>query len=136
MKIRLERVRFMPKDLKPRVLYVSEEFGAAAHLCPCACGTKIRTPLGPTDWSLEETARGPTLSPSVGNWQQPCQSHYMIYEGKIIWCKKWTREEIAAGRVIEEERRRDYHATLERRHRGFMRALWRRIKRFLRGSRL
>jgi hypothetical protein len=128
MKIRLERVHFMPKDLKPGVLYVSEEFGAAAHLCPCGCGTKIRTPLGPTDWSLEVTARGPTLHPSVGNWQQPCQSHYVIYKGEIIWCKKWSREQIAAGRRLEEEHRHVYYAGLYRHHRGALRRLWHWIK--------
>ena len=67
----------MPKDLKPGVLYVSEQFGAAAHLCACGCGSKIRTPIGPTEWSVEETDVGPTLHPSVGNWQQACQSHYV-----------------------------------------------------------
>ena len=45
----------MPQDLRPGVLYVSEEFGAAAHLCACGCGEKVSTPLGPTEWSLEET---------------------------------------------------------------------------------
>ena len=52
MKIELQRVHYMPKELKPGVLYVSEEFGAAAHLCACGCGAKIRTPLGPTEWTL------------------------------------------------------------------------------------
>jgi len=33
MKIELQHVHYMPKDLKPGVLYVSEEFGIAAHLC-------------------------------------------------------------------------------------------------------
>ena len=75
MKIRLQRVDYMPKELEPGVLYVSEEFDAAAHLCPCGCGSKIRTPLGPTDWALEENDNGPTLHPSIGNWQLPCQSH-------------------------------------------------------------
>ena len=98
MKIELQRVHYMPKELKPGVLYVSEEFGAAAHLCACGCGSKIRTPLGPTEWALEETDSGPTLRPSVGNWQQACQSHYWIYRGEIVWSVKWTPEQIAAGR--------------------------------------
>lgn len=128
MKIKLQRVHFMPKDLKPGVLYVSEKFGAAAHLCACGCGTKIRTPLGPTDWSLEETASGPTLHPSVGNWQQACQSHYMIYQGKVIWCKKWTPKQIAAGRQAEEERQRAYYAALDRQHSSTIRKFWRWLK--------
>src|SRR5262245_13321790 len=110
MKIELRRVRYMPKELAAGVLYVSEEFGAAAHLCPCGCGSKVRTPLGPTEWSLEETKTGPTLRPSVGNWQQQCRSHYLIDNGEVLWCAAWTPEEIAAGRQREEERSRTYYA--------------------------
>lgn len=114
MKIKLRRVEYMPKDLQPGMLYVAEEFGAAAHLCPCGCGVKIRTPLGPTEWSLRETKRGPTLYPSVGNWQQACQSHYWIEDGEIIWAEKWTPTEIAAGRRREEAHR---HAQYDPRRR-------------------
>src|SRR2546421_6007834 len=104
MKIELQQVLYIPRELMPGVLYVSEEFGAAAHLCPCGCGSKIRTPLGPTEWALEETARGPTLYPSVGNWQHDCQSHYWIYEGEVKWADKWTPRQINLGRRGEEAR--------------------------------
>jgi hypothetical protein len=102
----------MPKKLEPGVLYVSEEFGAVAHLCPCGCGSKIRTPLGPTEWSLKVTRMGPSLFPSIGNWQLPCKSHYWIKHGKIIWASSWTPEQIATGRHNEEERRHAYYGTL------------------------
>ncbi len=124
MRIELKRVHYMPKELEPGVLYVSEEFGAAAHICPCGCGTKIRTPLGPTEWSLEETEHGPTLYPSIGNWQQPCESHYWIRRGKIIWSRKWTPKEIAAGRRAEEERRSAYYEEIDRTNPGMLRKLW------------
>ncbi|MCL5884432.1 MAG: DUF6527 family protein [Deltaproteobacteria bacterium] len=114
----------MPKELKSGVLYVSEEFSTAAHLCACGCGSKIRTPLGPTEWVLEETYRGPTLRPSVGNWQQVCQSHYWIYQGEIRWADKWTPEQIAAGRHDEEERRRAYYDVLDRQHGGVLQRFW------------
>ena len=127
MKIGLQRVHYMPKELKPGVLYVSEEFGIAAHLCPCGCGSKVRTPLGPTEWSIEETDGGPTLSPSVGNWQQACQSHYWIYRGEIRWADKWAPEQIVAGRRREEERRRTYFDALDRK-RGRIRRFWRWVK--------
>lgn len=109
MRIELRRVHYMPKELDPGVLYVSDEFGTAAHLCACGCGTKVRTPLGPTEWSLEETDRGPSLRPSVGSWQLPCRSHYWIREGKVVWSEAWTPEAVAAGRRAEEERRRAYY---------------------------
>lgn len=119
-KIELQRVHYMPKELKPGILYVSEEFGAAAHLCACGCGSKIRTPLGPTEWTLEETSRGPTLHPSVGNWQKTCQSHYVIHQGEIIWAGKWTKAQIAAGRRNEEERRKKYYDVLDRQRGGIL----------------
>ena len=118
----------MLKALAPGVLYVSEQFDAVAHLCACGCGSKIRTPLGPTEWSVEETDEGPTLRPSVGNWQQSCQSHYWIEEGEVIWCPKWTPDEIAVGRSREENRRRVYYETLDRQRGGAVRRLWRWMK--------
>lgn len=119
MKFELQRVHYMPKELKPGILYVSEEFDIAIHLCACGCGSKVKTPLGPTEWSVLETKSGPSLSPSVGNWQQPCQSHYWIDSGTIKWARKWTAEQIEAGRQHEEARRRDYYGKLERQRGGW-----------------
>lgn len=124
MKIELKRVHYMPKELKPGVLYVSEEFGAAAHLCACGCDSKIRTPLGPTEWAFEQTDSGPTLYPSVGNWQQPCQSHYWIYRGDVIWSDKWTPEQISAGRRYEEVRRHAYYDALDRQRGRALQRFW------------
>jgi len=128
MKIKLQRVRHMPKELRPGVLYVSEEFGAAAHLCACGCGSKIRTPLGPTEWTLEETDNRPTLHPSIGNWQLPCQSHYLIIRGDVIWAPKWTPEQIAAGRRDEEMRAQVYYDALDYQRGGTLRRFWRWVK--------
>src|SRR5262245_27812894 len=110
--IQIRHVDFMPKQLEPGILYVSERFGTAAHLCACGCGAKIRTPLGPTEWTLKETPSGPSLWPSIGNWQQACQSHYVIQAGKIVWAGKWTPEQIAAGRRGEEARRKAYYDSM------------------------
>jgi hypothetical protein len=101
-------VKYMPQILTPGTLYVSEEFSTAAHLCPCGCYTKIRTPLGPTEWAFSETESGPSLYPSIGNWQIPCQSHYFITEGNVIWAKAWTPQMIEAGRISEQTRRERY----------------------------
>ena len=113
MKIKIERVRTMPAKLKLGVLYVSDEFGTAAHLCACGCGSKIRTPLGPTEWSLRESATGPTLSPSIGNWQKPCRSHYLINDGAVVWAGDMSNEKILAGRAAEQQRREDYYQGLQ-----------------------
>jgi Family of unknown function (DUF6527) len=132
MKFEIQRVQYMPKELKPGVLYVSEEFDIAMHLCACGCGSKVKTPLGPTEWSVIDTKSGPSLRPSVGNWQQACQSHYWITSGKVLWAEKWTPEQIAAGRVHEEERRHAYYDALDRKRDGALRRLWSWFKRLFR----
>ena len=125
--ITLVRVEFMPKQLDPGILYVSEKYGTAAHLCACGCGAKIRTPLGPTEWTMTETPMGPSLWPSVGNWQRPCQSHYVIDGGSVLWCDKWTPEQVLAGRRAEERRRQAYYKAMYGRP-GFAARVWRWIK--------
>jgi len=118
MRIRLEKVHFMPKQLELGVLYVSYEFGTAAHLCACGCGEKVRTPLGPTEWSIEEHATGPSLWPSVGNWQKPCKSHYVISKGEIFWASRWSESDILAGRAQEQLRREIHFSQLQRQRQG------------------
>jgi len=122
-KIKLVRVQYMPKTLEPGILYVSEEFGAVAHLCACGCGAKIRTPIGPTGWRFEDSDNGPSLHPSIGNWQQACQSHYFIRDGEIISAPKWTKAEIESGRNYERARDRAHYERKGRKRRGIS-ALW------------
>jgi hypothetical protein len=129
MKFEMRRVHYMPKDLKPGILYVSEEFDIAMHLCACGCGSKVKTPLDVTEWSVKETKTGPTLRPSVGNWQQACQSHYWIDRGKVLWAEKWTPDEITAGRRYDEERRRAYYEAIDRKRGGALRQFWLWLKR-------
>lgn len=108
-RLTLQRVHYMPKGLEPGILYVSEEFDVAGHLCACGCGSKVMTPLGPTEWSFTDTPKGPSLSPSIGNWQLPCRSHYWIDGGKIEWSTAWSPEQVERGRLAEDERRRAYY---------------------------
>lgn len=115
--MQLRRVKTMPKDLRAGILYYAEEYGAAAHLCACGCGAKVRTPIDQTEWSIEEDEDGPSLYPSVGNWQKACRSHYFIRNGQILWCETWTESEIEAGRQSECERRTTYFAKMEKRGR-------------------
>lgn len=123
-RIRLARVQYIPKNPEPGVLYVAEEFGAAVHLCACGCGLKVSTPLGPVGWTLEESDAGPTLFPSIGNWQQPCRTHYWIREGAIIWAEGWTQSQVDSGRRAEEERRRAYFESRRQRPTKPMQRLW------------
>ncbi|WP_408587473.1 DUF6527 family protein [Novosphingobium sp.] len=124
-KIRLQRVRTMPSTLEQGVLYVSEEFETAAHLCACGCGSKVRTPLGPTEWTFTDDPRGPSLSPSVGNWQKPCRSHYVIKRGQIYRSGKWSEEQVLAGRAAEERRRQVHYDSI------YSGPWWKRLGRWL-----
>lgn len=119
----------MPAALEPGILYVAAEYGTAAHLCACGCSSKVRTPLGPAEWILTEEVNGPTLDPSIGNWQRPCRSHYWIIDGRVRWDESWTAEQVAAGRRRESERRKSYY-----RRRAGGRAfaiIWRRMLQWL-----
>jgi len=125
---RICRVEFMPKQLAPGILYVSETYGTAAHLCACGCGAKIRTPLAPTEWAVKDSIDGPSMWPSIGNWQQACQSHYVIEDGRVVWCGQWTPEEVLAGRHREQRRRQAYY---DNKRTGWLSNVWGWLKRLL-----
>src|SRR5690242_16502265 len=112
--ITLLHVQYMPRELSSGILYVSPEYSVAGHLCACGCGNKVITPLGPTEWTFSERNGRPTLRPSIGNWQLPCQSHYVITDSRIHWAGKWSAAQVAAGRRAEERRRQAYYAASDR----------------------
>jgi hypothetical protein len=99
--IRPEYVKHFPRTLDEGVLYVSEEFETAAHLCCCGCGEKVITPLNPAKWQLCKEQGSVTLSPSIGNWNYECKSHYLIVRNQVIAAKKFD------GKTIEAVQRRD-----------------------------
>lgn len=130
-KIALERVKYLPRELLPGVLYVSQEYAVAGHLCACGCGNKVVTPLGPAEWAFLERDGCPTLRPSIGSWQLPCRSHYVITDGRIHWAPQWSDAEVTAGRRAEVQRRQAYYASIDREHRFWLR-LWRTVRKFFR----
>ena len=85
--IRREDHERIPKTLEEGILYVSERFRIAIHLCACGCGGETVTPLADdaSGWQLTGDVN-PTLSPSIGNWagKQPYHAHYFIRNGKVV----------------------------------------------------
>jgi hypothetical protein len=121
--ISLEQVTYIPRELRQGVLYVSKEYGVAAHLCMCGCGNKVVTPLGPAEWKFAEEDELPSLFPSIGNWQMPCKSHYVITNGNVIWAKSWNEAQIQLGRYNEEKARVRYYGHLQ--HEGsWLKRVW------------
>lgn len=108
MRFEVQHVETMPQSLQPGILYVSLEFGTAHHLCACGCGHKVRTPLSPVEWQVEETPQGVTLRPSIGSWQLPCRSHYLIQQGQVVWAEQWSDAQIAKGRARDQRRLQAY----------------------------
>ena len=97
-------VETFPETLEPGVLYVSLEFGSAAHSCCCGCGQEVVTPLTPTDWNITYDGETITLHPSVGSWTLPCRSHYVIRRNQVFEAPPWSDADVSA------ERRRDRRA--------------------------
>lgn len=75
----------MPTEIEDGVLYVLPHLQVAIHNCMCGCGEKVVTPLGDCQWSWNYDGNNVTLSPSVGNFQYDCKSHYFLRQGKVIW---------------------------------------------------
>ncbi len=102
-------VEFVPDYIAAGVLYISLDYEIAVHSCCCGCGHKVVTPLSPTDWSLTFDGDTVSVSPSIGNWSLPCQSHYWITRNSISWAPRWTAEQIAAGRALDRAAKNRYY---------------------------
>lgn len=104
-------VRSVPRELEFGVLYVSVEYATAVHSCCCGCGEQVVTPLSPTDWKMIYDGESVSLTPSIGNWQLPCRSHYVIRQGHVIEADSWSAEQVEAEhRRDKAAKARFYHA--------------------------
>jgi len=110
-KITHEFVEMIPKDRQEGVLYISIPFATAVHNCFCGCGTKVVTPLSPVFWKLIFDGETVSLSPSVGNWDFACRSHYFVRRNTVIWEKDMTQDEIDWGRNRDRRARERYFET-------------------------
>ncbi len=99
--LRPEFVEFIPAKGEPGVLYVSERFRTAMHLCCCGCGLEVITPLNPAKWTLKRQGGQVSLSPSIGNWSYPCRSHYWIERGRVRWAGSMSDEQISLVRRLD-----------------------------------
>ena len=89
--IKKEFVRRVPAELEEGVLYVCLDCDVVVHKCACGCGEKVVLPLSPEHWKLTYDGEV-TLSPSIGNYQYECKSHYFIRNGKVVWVESFKEE--------------------------------------------
>lgn len=117
-------VEFVPALLVPGRLYISMEYATVSHLCPCNCGNRVVTPLGPADWKMTFDGRV-SLHPSIGNGQIPCRSHYFIRGDRVIWTAPMTQEQTRRAQyrdqaALQAENPRETDQTTVHRRRSMM----------------
>ena len=125
--VRLEHrfVQDIPEDVEPGVLYVSMHYGTAIHRCCCGCGEEIVTPFTPTDWLLTFDGETVSLYPSIGNWQLPCRSHYVIRRNRVVKARPWTNRQIARGRKRDRRAKAAFFGTAKGSpFRWLLRSVW------------
>jgi hypothetical protein len=128
--IALREVQYVPRELEPGILYVSEEFGVAVHLCACGCGSKVAVPLGAAEWTFSKKDGKPSLWPSIGSGQLPCNSHYVISNGRVDWAATMSAAQTAAALQSDQLKREAYYQSREPKP-SLLRRIWNAIVRLL-----
>jgi hypothetical protein len=102
-------VEFIPDIMEEMTLYISIEYCIAVHKCICGCGNEVVTPISPTDWELRFNGKTVSLSPSIGNWNFDCKSHYFITRNEIYLARRWEDWEIEEGRNEDKKVKKSYY---------------------------
>tara|TARA_R110001632_G_scaffold111731_1_gene222561 strand:+ start:362 stop:664 length:303 start_codon:yes stop_codon:yes gene_type:complete len=79
-------VEFAPEreQMKEGEIYISKKYGSTLHNCLCGCSELVVLPINNIingvdyGWKLIEENQKISFTPSVGNYQLPCKSHYVI----------------------------------------------------------
>ena len=95
-------VTHLPEELAEGVLYISEEFSTAAHLCCCGCKEEVITPLNKASWKITKFSNTVSLHPSIGNWKFSCKSHYWIRNNQVIESQSMSQSRIEM--VIQKDK--------------------------------
>ena len=105
-------VEFIPDSVEEGILYVSEAYKTAIHRCCCGCGEEVVTPLTPADWQMRRDGNVVSLSPSIGNWNYGCQSHYWIVRNRVEWSGSMSQMQIQLVQARDKRDKQQYVAKL------------------------
>ncbi|ARP64296.1 hypothetical protein A9K65_013580 [Mesorhizobium sp. WSM1497] len=94
MSYRYQLVDRIPPDMREGVVYHTEEFELAGLLCACGCGHRI-TLLVPDSHEVWDEGGYATIRPSIGVFDAPCKSHYVISAGHVHWLPAFTGAQAA-----------------------------------------
>lgn len=100
MSYRYQLVDRIPTDMREGVVYHTEEFELAGLLCACGCGHRI-TVLVPDSHQVWDEGGFATIRPSVGVFDAPCKSHYVISAGDVQWLPAFTGAQ--AARIMHSQ---------------------------------
>lgn len=84
MRYRYRLVNRIPKQMEESIVYHTEEFELAGLLCACGCEHRI-TLIVPESHRVWDEGGYATIQPSVGVFDAPCKSHYVIRAGNVQW---------------------------------------------------
>lgn len=93
-------VESFPAPMECGILYVSIAYSTAGHICPCGCGREVVTKLSQARWRLIFDGEV-SLQPSVAATGLPCNSHYFITRGEVVWHQKLDAIEAARAQAID-----------------------------------
>lgn len=65
-------------ELEECKIYISKIYNTSVHLCLCGCKNKVVLPFNSNGWNLKESDKGISITPSIGNYNFDCKSHYII----------------------------------------------------------
>ena len=125
-------VEYMPTNLEENTLYISIEYDIAKHKCACGCGDEIVTTLSPARWQLTYDGETVSLTPSIGNWNHECKSHYFIKKDKVIWAGDFSKKQIE-NVVNNDKEVLEKHIQKQKKH-GFVKTFIERIKNLFRNN--
>ena len=103
-------VEFIPDHIEEGTLYISEPYQTAIHKCCCGCGEEVVTPFSPADWRLVKGDKGVSLTPSIGNWNYKCKSHYFISNNQILWAGQMSSQQIKQVQKRDVQDKQSYIA--------------------------
>lgn len=93
MTYRYQVVERIPEQLRPGVVYHSEEFELAALLCACGCGHRIVL-LVPDSHQITSRDGLATIRPSIGVFDAACKSHFHIIAGQVHWLPAFNNAQV------------------------------------------
>jgi hypothetical protein len=84
--LEVREIENAPEKLEPGIVYISERFKLALHLCAGGDGSEVVMPFDREEngWSLTRSEDGTvTFSPSI--LQGGCKHHYFIENSRVRW---------------------------------------------------